>query len=402
MKFLSEKSIYAGQGSMLHKYVVKKKCLATAIIPSCSGILHSCYINCSRVLRIFCTCIMPCSIKLTHSHSWSFKLVNWSVEEQKFANHPRFEALHKNSRSDRPVKKKKPPGPGVGRRTGRGLKVWGPLRPKYPPVSANGPQGKKPQVRGCRTLVPSGTGRQGSPGPGDGLGTHFDPTRLKWGPQGRFDVFEKKIPRNFQSSRKKSKKSVIPSKKSVIPSKKSVIPSKKSVIPSKKSVIPSKKSVIPGKKSVIQSKKSVIPTKKKRSLLHKYVVKKKSLIPSYSKSSILHGCYIFWSHERRVFCVEFAVSIYAGQPNVTQKEVHARLPNQVWANQSKNSTGSGFQPEEDQQPAENSRSDRPVGKKKPPGPGVGRRTGRGLKVWGPLRPKYPPVSANGPHGKTSG
>ena len=54
----------------------------------------------------------------------------------------RFEALHKNSRSDRPGVKKKPPGPGVGRRTGRGLKVWGPLRPKYPPVSANGPQGK--------------------------------------------------------------------------------------------------------------------------------------------------------------------------------------------------------------------------------------------------------------------
>ena len=97
MKFLSEKSIYAGQGSMLHKYVVvEKKCLAAAIIPSCSGILHSCYIF-------------------------------WSRE---------------NSRSDRPVKKKKPPGPGVGRRTGRGLKVWGPLRPKYPPVSANGPQGK--------------------------------------------------------------------------------------------------------------------------------------------------------------------------------------------------------------------------------------------------------------------
>ena len=51
---------------------------------------------------------------------------------------------------------------------------------------------KKPQVRGCQTLVPCGTCRQGSPEPGDGLGTHFDPTRLKLGPQGRFDVFGQK------------------------------------------------------------------------------------------------------------------------------------------------------------------------------------------------------------------
>ena len=101
---------------MLHKYVVEKKCLAAAIIPSCS------------------------------------------VGEQKFANHPRFEALHKNSRPDRPERCEK--------------------------ASRDG---------GCRTLVPSGTGRQDSPGPGDGLGMdHFDPTRLKWGPQGRFDVLERK------------------------------------------------------------------------------------------------------------------------------------------------------------------------------------------------------------------
>ena len=52
-------------------------------------------------------------------------------------------------------------------------------------------------------------------------------------------------------------------------------------------------------------------------------------------------------------------------------------------------------------PAENPRPEA-RGKENPPGPGVGRRTGRGLKVWGPLRPRYPPMSANGPQGKTSG
>ena len=52
-------------------------------------------------------------------------------------------------------------------------------------------------------------------------------------------------------------------------------------------------------------------------------------------------------------------------------------------------------------PAENSRPEA-SGKEIPPGPGVGRRTGRGLHVRGPSRPKYPPVSSNGPLRKTSG
>ena len=140
---------------MLHKYVVEKKCLAAAIIPSCSGILHSCYINCSRVLRIFCTCIMPCSIKLTSSHSWSFKL-----EEKKFVNHPRFEALQKIPKI--PGKNSRPDGPG---------------------------REEKPQVRGCRTPVQCGTGRQDNLGPGDGLGLDHGPHQTQTGSPGTFRRF---------------------------------------------------------------------------------------------------------------------------------------------------------------------------------------------------------------------
>ena len=151
---------------LLHKYVVEKKSRA-AIIPSCSksGILHSYYILWSREGRAFCTCIIPCSIKLAHSHSWSFKL-----EEQKFAT----KKFGLNSRPDRPER-----------------------------------CGKASRDGGCRTLVPSGTGRQDSPGPGDDPGMdHFDPTRLKWGPQGRFDVFgpEKKQKYLFRTPAGKGKK----------------------------------------------------------------------------------------------------------------------------------------------------------------------------------------------------
>ena len=147
--FAAFTSIYAGQRSLLHKYVVKKK----SLIPSYSksGILHSCYILWSREGRVFYTCTKY-STKL--AHSWSCKLVNRSVEEQKFAT----KKFGLNSRPDRPER-----------------------------------CGKASRDGGCRTLVPSGTGRQDSPGPGDGLEMdHFDPTRLKWGPQGCFDVFGQK------------------------------------------------------------------------------------------------------------------------------------------------------------------------------------------------------------------
>ena len=41
-------------------------------------------------------------------------------------------------------RRKRPPGPGAGRRTGRGLEVTrGPSRPSYAPVEANGPRVKE-------------------------------------------------------------------------------------------------------------------------------------------------------------------------------------------------------------------------------------------------------------------